>query len=266
MDKKKGTAKKKVVKSVKKISKPVQEKAVKITKTPVKKVKAVKVVKPVKKVKVELPSRLEKPWSITRIRNFMRLWGMTQVEMAIFCGVSYDSVTSWSRGRRRLVRRSIAEHLETAEKLALEKHFPKSPANSRNNSWLQLRKFCHNELKIKSFPALAQILAGEYPIKAIETKPRDFRKATKAEKIEISKTKAKDTIAVKLTIGKKTVELSGKRLKLGGNDVIGLFAEEGNDYFFNGKAGCISIAQNAIRVSLWPAKELPLRLLGAAAN
>ncbi|MBF0498498.1 MAG: hypothetical protein HQM09_00060 [Candidatus Riflebacteria bacterium] len=229
------------------------------------------VVKPAGKKKISeknqalaTPVRLEKPWPVSRIHSFMRIWGMTQVEMAVFCGVSYDSVTSWSRGRRRLVRRSIADHLEAAEESAREREFPRGSAGGRSNPWLALRKFCRKTMKLGSFKALPKETLGTFPLLAVETFPRVVRRADRQECLRIRKVKGKEAYVVELIIGKKTLELDAIKTHMGDSEVIALTTSEKDAPFFNGRAGCITIAQHLIRVSLWPTKSLPIRMIASS--
>ncbi|MBF0408826.1 MAG: hypothetical protein HQM10_15875 [Candidatus Riflebacteria bacterium] len=206
---------------------------------------------------------LEEPWPVSRIRNFMNLWGMTQFEMAIFCDVSYDSVTSWSRGRRNLVRKSIVDHLEKAEKCALSKSFNSEYETKKNDSWFELRRFSNNEIKAP-FPALDGEMTGVFPIRALQESSGEFRKTARNEKVTISLAKTSGQFDVKLNISGKTLEFTGKLMVIAGIKVIALLSDMKSPEFFSGRAGCISIAQNAIRISLWPAKQLPLKIIAAA--
>ncbi|MFZ2958436.1 MAG: hypothetical protein WA705_16235 [Candidatus Ozemobacteraceae bacterium] len=251
------TAPKKVVKSF-----PLATKAAKKTIRPTEEAKA-RLAKQI----IASGTLIEKPWSVTRIHNFMRLWGMTQVEMAVFCGVSYDSVTSWSRGRRRLVRRVIADHLEAAEEAAHEREFPKgSSAVGGSSPWLTLRNFCRKSMKLGSFRALPKETVGTFPLLAVETFPRVVRRADRQECLRTKKIKGKDkdAFSVELIIGKKTYEFQGLRTSMGDCEVIALSTSEKDANFFNGRAGCITVAQNLVRISLWSPKNLPIRLIASS--
>jgi len=257
------------------VAKKAPAKKVVAKKAPAKKPAAKKTTKPAKAAKKSakastirvartrhFSSMLEKPWPVSRITGFMRLWGMSQIEMAVFCGVSYDSVTSWSRGRRRLVRRSIAEHLEQAEDLAHDRSFPKLPANGRESPWSRLRTFCV-EKRNCPFPPLEGHLSGTYPICVVETAPGTFRGGTASESVSLAKGKG-SALEIGITLGKSTLTLHGKRERMGGTEVIALFADPKDPQFFNGRAGCITTGQDMVRVTLWPAKNLPLRIAARA--
>ena len=207
---------------------------------------------------------LEKPWPIARIRAFMKLWNMSQVEMAVFCDVSYDSVTSWSRGRRRLVRRAIADHLERAESSGKERNFGRA-ANGRGSPWMALRRLCQADGRSIGISAPPTPLLGHFAIGAVETGPRQVRLGTRQEEIVIQKGKGKDEVVVKITLGKKEMSFDGQRQILGGVEAIALQTDEKDPQFFSGRVGCITIAQNLVRVALWPAKgQIPLRLVASA--
>lgn len=207
---------------------------------------------------------LEKPWPIARIRAFMKLWGMSQVEMAVFCDVSYDSVTSWSRGRRRLVRRAIADHLERAETSGKERGFGRASAG-RGSPWMALRRLCQADGRSIGVSAPPTPLLGHFAIGAVETGPRQIRLATKQEELVIKKGKGKDDVIVEIKLGKKDMTFNGQRRILGGAEAIALQADPKDQQFFAGRVGCITIAQNLVRVALWPIKNLiPLRMVASA--
>ena len=207
---------------------------------------------------------LEKPWPIARIRAFMKLWGMSQVEMAVFCDVSYDSVTSWSRGRRRLVRRAIADHLERAENSGKERGFVRAAAG-RGSPWMALRRLCQADGRSIGVSAPPTPLLGHFAIGAVETGPRQIRLATKQEELVIQKGKGKDDVVVKINLGKKEMSFEGQRRILGGVEAIALQTDPKDPQFFSGRVGCITIAQDLVRVALWPVKNLiPLRMVASA--
>lgn len=207
---------------------------------------------------------LEKPWPIARIRAFMKLWGMSQVEMAVFCDVSYDSVTSWSRGRRRLVRRAIADHLERAEASGKERGFGRAAAG-RGSPWMALRRLCQADGRSIGVSAPSTPLLGHFAIGAVETGPRQIRLATKQEELVIKKGKGKDDVVVEIKLGKKDMTFNGERRILGGAETIALVGDPKDPQFMAGRVGCITIAQNLVRVALWPVKNLiPLRMVASA--
>lgn len=205
-------------------------------------------------------SRLPKPWPVSRIRSFMHTWGMSQIEFAIFAGVSYDTVTSWSRGRRRLVRRDTAEHLMSAEKVATQRGFSKKSSDSKENPWSALRKFAAAkvELKDKEIPKNCQ---GNFLVQVIEKTPGQFKAAKNAELVTISAGKKKKSVLeVKLNLGKQILKFEGRWIQLGGVKVIELSTDKDDKNFMNGTAGCITPSKNLLRISLWSAKDIPVRL------
>ncbi len=261
----KATTKSVAAKAIAKIGKkaaPTKAPAKKSVAHPAKRAPKVAALKPAPRgrpAKHEGADRLAKPWPVARIRAFMKLWGMSQIEMAIFSGVSYDSVTSWSRGRRRLVRSSIADHLDRAEASARDRGFPTK--SSAANPWSGLRNFLQKETGFASAGHKAnETISGEYRLLAAETFPRQFRLAANGERVVISK--GKDKVTVELTLGRKHFTFAGRRLVLGGTPVIALATEENDPQFFAGRAGAITIAQGLVRISLWPTKStLPIRLI-----
>jgi DNA-binding transcriptional regulator YiaG len=205
-------------------------------------------------------SRLPKPWAVSRIRSFMHTWGMTQVELAIFAQVSYDTVTSWSRGRRRLVRKENSDHLSKAEKIAMARGFPKGSPESAENPWVGHRRFLSEKGKEPS-TAIPKNCQGSFLVQALEKKPGDFKIAKNAAKITINPGKKRDQLKVKIFLAKEHFEFLGIWRKLGGVKVIELQADPQDALFFNGKAGCITPGKNMLKVSLWATnKAIPLRL------
>lgn len=203
-------------------------------------------------------SRLNKPWSVTRIRCFMHTWGMTQVEFAIFAGVSYDTVTSWSRGRRRLVRKETAERISFAEKVGLDRGFSKGTSNKKDSPWVLIREFFVQNAKGKVSPDLPEKLIGTFPLQVVEKDPKTYVLGKKSENIAISPKKKKDQVKVELKLGRKTREFSGTWRKLGGIKVLELNSDDKN--FMKGQAGCITPAKNVLKISLWGISDLPVRM------
>ncbi|HNV69459.1 MAG TPA: helix-turn-helix transcriptional regulator, partial [Candidatus Ozemobacteraceae bacterium] len=118
-----------------------------------------------------LPKRLPKPWPIARIRNLMDAWGMSQVDFAIFSGVSYDSVTSWCRGRRHLVSRVTSEHLEKAEKIATSRKFKATDGKP----WAGFKNYMKNECPVKVDTDLElKSFDGTFKLEVVETAPGKF--------------------------------------------------------------------------------------------
>lgn len=221
--------------------------------------KAKKLVAKVKKP-AALPKRLAKPWPVSRIRSLMTAWGMSQVEFAIFSGVSYDSVTSWCRGRRRLVRRETAEHLEKAEKISSGRKFAKSAEQGK--TWKALKDYCETYYlnpeptgkELKSFD-------GTFPLMAVETTPLKVRKATQNEKVIVKMT-GKTAAKVTLFIGRQKVEFEGIAHQMGGAMALELVASAKEKKFLAGRAGCITFLQGMLRLSLWSTGSYPVRMVG----
>ncbi len=204
-------------------------------------------------------SRLLKPWPVSRIRSFMHTWGMTQVEFALFACVSYDTVTSWSRGRRRLVRKETAEHIGIAEDAAKKRSFPKG-SEASENPWVSHRRFFNEKVSEKSLGEVPKLCHGTFGIQVVEKTPGKFRVAQKTEKLKIAAGKKRDEVKVTILLGKKTLKFDGTWQKLGGVKVIELVTDENNPLFFCGKAGCITPSRNLLRISLWSGSDLPVRL------
>lgn len=209
-------------------------------------------------------SRLGKPWPVNRIRSFMHTWGMTQAEFAIFCDVSYDSVTSWSRGRRRLVRKQIAEHVEAAELAARKRGFPTVGPNVKKNPWTALKTFAFTNRLMLHLGEIPDSLIGTFSIRAAEAAPRRFLKGKPTDRIIIRKSQHRQTLDIKVIFGKLTLNLTGTWQKLGGNDYLALTAPADDPRFFQGRAGCLTPGQTLLRLSLWsPLKSIPVRYLAA---
>lgn len=208
-------------------------------------------------------SRLGKPWPVNRIRAFMHTWGMSQAEFAIFCGVSYDSVTSWSRGRRHLVRRQTAEHVERAEQAAHTRGFPLVGPNIKKNPWAGLKAFAVKNRCLSRLGEIPRGLLGTFAIRAAEQAPGRFLKGKPTDKITIKKGKQRQSLEIKIVCGKTALTLTGHWMKLGGIDYVALTAPADDPRFFQGMAGCLTPGQTLLRFSLWSARPLPLRLLAA---
>ena len=214
--------------------------------------------------KTKIPKRIEKPWPVPRIRTLMRWWGMSQVEFAVFSGVSYDSVTSWCRGRRRLVRRETSEHLERAEKIANSRKLPKVIESKWENPWLKLRTYCtdhylldpQDDKDLKSFN-------GTFPFLAVETQPEKFRRATQGEQLTVKMGGKKEPAKVSLHLGRQKLAFEGIPHQMGGAMVLELVAPDKDKRFLKGRAGCITYSQGMIRICLWAIGLLPLRVVGA---
>lgn len=209
---------------------------------------------------------LQKPWPIARIRSFMHTWGMSQAEFAIFCDVSYDSVTSWSRGRRKLVRRKTAEHITLAEEAAKKRGFPKIGPNTKVNPWEGLRDFFKKNLGKTKIGEIPSKLLGTYKINAVETDPKKFRAGKISEKIVIKPLKGNKTFKVQIFLSDKKFDLVGKKVVMGGVDLVLLEACDEDPNFFGGKAGCLNFGKQCLRVSFWPTKKLPIRFVGTFAK
>ncbi len=209
-------------------------------------------------------SRLGKPWPVNRIRSFMHTWGMTQSEFAIFCNVSYDSVTSWSRGRRRLVRKQTAAHIEAAEQAARKRGFPVVGPNVKKHPWSGLKAFSFKNRLMHRLGEIPKSLVGTYSIRAAEAAPGRFLKGKPTDRLVIKKGPHRQTLEVKVTFNKTTLNLTGTWQKLGGLDYLALTAHADDPRFFQGRAGCLTPGQTLLRLSLWsPQKNLPLRFLAA---
>jgi DNA-binding transcriptional regulator YiaG len=211
-------------------------------------------------VEIRRQNRLEKPWPVSRIRAFMHTWGMSQAEFALFCGVSYDSVTSWSRGRRRLVRRHLADHIERAETLARTRGFRKARGDKKSDPWVSIRAYLNKQVPQRVATELPSVLKGAFPIAAVEEEPGKYRLGRAGESLSITPGKKKGTLVVTLPLGKKSLSVAGTWFKMGGAPIMALTADPKDPEFFDGKAGCLSPSQKALRISLWSARKLPLRL------
>jgi len=207
--------------------------------------------------------RLAKPWPVSKIRSFMHTWGMSQAEFAIFCDVSYDSVTSWSRGRRRLVRRETAEHIGKADAVAVARKFPKIGPNTKDSPWNGIREYFQKKFDKSNLKEIPLKWIGKYQIVAVETNPGKYRTAKESEKIVLKPGKKGGQFEVKLTINEKKITLTGQLKKLGGVDLIALFAPPETSEFFKDKAGCINPGKHLLRISIWSSSKLPIRLLAA---
>jgi len=219
--------------------------------------------------KLELESqkvpRLAKPWPINRIRSFMHVWGMSQYEFAIFCGVSYDTVTSWSRGRRRLVRSQTAELVEAAEKAAQMRGFPVAGPNVKRKPWEGLRTLGGLNRCLAKLSPIKNSLIGTFGVCAVETLPQKCRLGTPVDKILISRGKQNGSLNIKLSLGKSSFNLTGRWKKLGGCDYVELNSEKDDPTFFSSAAGCLTPGARLLRLSLWsPKKGFPIRLLARA--
>lgn len=209
-------------------------------------------------------SRLAKPWPINRIRSFMHTWGMSQAEFALFCDVSYDSVTSWSRGRRRLVRRSTAEHVEAAEKACRSRGFPTVGAGVKKNPWADVKAFAQANRCLTKLGEIPKSLIGTFGVRASVSVPGKNHKGKPTEKIIIKKGQQRKGLEVKIALGQVKLNLTGRWQKLGGLEYLELQAPPEDPRFFQGRAGCITPGSNLLRVSLWSPKGLPVRLLAGA--
>lgn len=210
-------------------------------------------------------SRLSKPWAVNRIRSFMHTWGMTQVELAIFAGVSYDTVTSWSRGRRRLVRRETATHMELAEKAALQRGFSKGSPDEKDNPWSKMRQFLDEKKVEKTETDIPKTLTGDYAFLALEEGSENFRLGKKTDSLIIEAGKKRDIRDVSIKIGAKTLDFTGHIRRLGGVRVLELESQKDDPLFFSSRAGCITPSKNALRVSLWSPGKVPVRFMAIPA-
>ncbi len=208
--------------------------------------------------------RLAKPMAVSNIRVIMRRWGMSQAEFAMFCGVSYDSVTSWSRGRRRLVRVDLAERVHQLEELATRKGFPKVGPNTRVNPWMGLRDFVASKIKPAKYQRLPGKPTGSFQVIAVETAPGAFRAGRSSEKLTIKPPKGKGPSQLKLILGAQEITLSGTLRTMGGVDFIQLEAGEKDPSFLFGQAGCVNLGKQFLRISLWSSKKLPIRVICAS--
>jgi DNA-binding transcriptional regulator YiaG len=209
-------------------------------------------------------SRLAKPWAVARIRSFMHTWGMSQVEFALFAGVSYDSVTSWSRGRRRLVRRETAQHLTFAEKIATDRGFDKKKSGEKENPWVAIRHFANQGKTGQFLTEIPKNGLGTFIVQVVEKNPGDMRFGKKNETLTIVSLRKKGQVEVKLTLGQKEWTFAGEFRSLGGVRAIELQTSPDDPLFMNGRVGCITPAKNQLRLSLWAMKDLPIRMSAVA--
>ncbi|MBP7634509.1 helix-turn-helix transcriptional regulator [Candidatus Ozemobacteraceae bacterium] len=210
-------------------------------------------------------SWLAKPWPVERIRGFMSTWGMTQAEFAIFCGVSYDTVTSWSRGRRNLVRVDHAEHIANAEKAAAKRKLPARGGDESVAPWAGLRTYVRRYSSGKRCKNIPENIQGSYAILGVEMNQDDIRLGDPVETVEIGKSEARQA-DVSVTIHARDLEitLEGRWRELGGAKLLELIAPEEDPCFFGGHAGCITPGKQNLRINLWPAdKRIPMRLIAA---
>lgn len=204
-------------------------------------------------------SRMNKPWPVSRIRSFMHTWGMTQVEFAIFAGVSYDTITSWSRGRRRLVRKETADHIAEAEKTGLERGFKKGTPSKKDNPWALIRAFGALHGSVRPAVPLNRTLLDTYACQVVEKSPRKMSMGKSSEKVVISAGGKKDRVHVEMKLAGETLKLNGIWRRLGGSKVIELLADDDDDRFFMGHAGCITPGKTTLKISLWAKTDLPVR-------
>jgi len=210
-------------------------------------------------------SWLAKPWPVERIRGFMSTWGMTQAEFAIFCGVSYDTVTSWSRGRRNLVRVDHAEHISSAEKAATKRNLPARGGDEPVAPWASLRTYVRKHSPAKRFKKIHEDIQGVFGILGVEMNPDEIRLADPIEKIEIGKPVGKQAnIPVTIIANALEITLDGRWRELGGAKLLELAAPAEDPHFFGGHAGCITPGKQILRINLWPTdKRIPMRLIAA---
>ncbi len=208
-----------------------------------------------------LPKRLPKPWPIARIRSLMEAWGMSQVDFAIFAGVSYDSVTSWCRGRRHLVNRATAEHLEKAEKIAHSRKF--KPTGGK--PWAGFKNYMKNESTVKVDTDLElKTFDGTFKLEVVETTPGKFRNATKNEKVAIKMSGKNGKVA--LHIGRQKIDFDGVLHHMGGAPALELIASPKDKDFLAGRAGCITFVAGLLRIGLWSTGGYPVRMVGVPAK
>ncbi|HOT30056.1 MAG TPA: hypothetical protein PLU72_17905 [Candidatus Ozemobacteraceae bacterium] len=210
-------------------------------------------------------SWLPKPWPVERIRGFMSTWGMTQAEFAIFCGVSYDTVTSWSRGRRNLVRVDHAEHISNAEKAAAKRKLPARGGDEAIAPWAGLRTYVRRHSPVKRFKNIPVDMCGTFDILGVEMTPEDIRLAEPIETLTIGKPGGKQGgIPVTIIANRLEITLEGRWRELGGAKLLELIAPAEDPCFFGGHAGCITPGKQILRINLWPAdKKIPMRLIAA---
>lgn len=208
-------------------------------------------------------SWLAKPWPVERIRGFMSTWGMTQAEFAIFCGVSYDTVTSWSRGRRNLVRVDHAEHIASAEKAAAKRKLPARGGDETVAPWAGLRTFVRKHSPAKRAKNISDDIHGTYDVLGVEMNPDEIRLAETIETVEIGTSGNKQgKVPVTIIANELEITLEGRWRELGGAKLLELIAPEEDPCFFGGHAGCITPGKQSLRINLWPAdKRIPMRLI-----
>ena len=212
-------------------------------------------------------SWLASPWSVERIRSFMSTWGMTQAEFAIFCGVSYDTVTSWSRGRRNLVRVDHAEHIANAEKAAKKRKLPVRGGDETIAPWADLRTFVRRSLTMKRTKVIPADLNGSFKINGVEMSPEKIRLADPMEIVTIGKTKGKkSSVPVTIVANGLEISLEGQWRELGGARLLELLVPADDPHFFAGHAGCITPGKQNLRINLWPTDtKIPMRLIAVKA-
>jgi len=212
-------------------------------------------------------SWMPKPWPVERIRGFMSLWGMTQAEFAIFCGVSYDTVTSWSRGRRNLVRVDHAGHIEAAEKAARKRKLTIPAEGAPAAPWAPLRAFVRRHSPIRQAGTIPANLCGTFPVAGVEMHPAALRLADPIESVTIGKAKGKsEAIPVTIIANGLEITLEGRWRELGGARLLELIAPVDEPCFFGGHAGCITPGKQILRINLWPADaRIPMRLIALKA-
>lgn len=210
-------------------------------------------------------SWLAKPWPVERIRGFMSTWGMTQAEFAIFCGVSYDTVTSWSRGRRNLVRVDHAEHIASAEKAAAKRKLPARKGDESMAPWAGIRTFVRRHSPAKRLKNIPSDMQGTFDILGVEMTPDDIRLAEPIETLSIGKPEGRQgNIPVTIIANRLEISLVGRWRELGGAKLLELIAPAEDPSFFGGHAGCITPGKQNLRINLWPTdKKIPMRLIAA---
>lgn len=211
-------------------------------------------------------SWLAKPWPVERIRGFMSTWGMTQAEFAIFCGVSYDTVTSWSRGRRNLVRVDQAEHIMKAEKAAAKRKLPTRDGDESVAPWADLRNFVRRYSPVKRCKNISTDIYGSFAVVGVEMNPEEIRLGETIgiiETVEIGRGKGKKAdIPVTIVANGLEISLEGRWRELGGARLLELLAPPEDPHFFGGHAGCITPGKQNLRINLWPTdKKIPMRLI-----
>ena len=157
------------------------------------------------------------------LREVLTMWGTSQVETACVAGVSYDTVTSWCNGRRRIFRLEHLDLIDRLRKIAKKRRFSAVDTVFFAGHFPLMRFIQSKKKQVLGF---SKEPTGTFPIVALETSRGKFRLGKETDSICLRR--AKDGFTLSLSWDKHTIRLTAEKriLRREGEDAISYFLSD----------------------------------------